>query len=96
MRLLFVGGFGCEQTAVPGGALAVNRTEFSDTITQKIKDPLFRYKPRDNGISKENTVIATALSQQPPLKRHSRALYSFYDAAAPIVTGGEFKQRHCV
>ena len=75
-----------------GGALAVNRTDFSDYITEKITS-----HPKITVISEEatefpeeNTIIATG-----PLTSDSFAdvIYnklgkalSFYDAAAPIVT----------
>ena len=75
-----------------GGALAVNRTEFSDFITEKL-----RSHPRIKVVEKEvtafperDTVIATG-----PLTSEAFAdvIYgklggalSFYDAAAPIVT----------
>lgn len=82
-----------DNTAVPaGGALAVNREQFSDYITGKI-----RSHPNITLISEEvtvfpekNTVIATG-----PLTSDSFAVaikercgdsLSFYDAAAPIVT----------
>lgn len=82
-----------EQTAVPaGGALAVNRTEFSDTITQKIKsNPLISVINQEiTEFPKENTVIATGPLTTAPLsnaiaERCGNQL-SFYDAAAPIVT----------
>ena len=81
------------ETAVEaGGALAVNRTEFSDYITTKI-----RSHPRITVVEREvtefperNTVIATGPLTSDAFAdtiygRLGRAL-SFYDAAAPIVT----------
>ncbi len=75
-----------------GGALAVNRTEFSDYITAKI-----RSHPRITVVEREvtefperNTVIATGpLTSDAFAKVISDRLgeaLSFYDAAAPIVT----------
>lgn len=82
-----------EHTSVPaGGALAVNRTDFSDYITEKIKS-----RPEIEVVSEEvtvfpdkNTVIATGpltsdLMAQAIRERCGEYL-SFYDAAAPIVT----------
>ena len=81
------------KTAVEaGGALAVNRTEFSDYITEKI-----RSHPRITVVEREitefperDTVIATGPLTSDAFAdtiygRLGRAL-SFYDAAAPIVT----------
>ena len=82
-----------EKTAVPaGGALAVDRTAFSDEITRMIKS-----HPNITVISdevtefpEENAVIATGplTSEALSLKIRERCggLLSFYDAAAPIVT----------
>ncbi|MBR5087877.1 MAG: methylenetetrahydrofolate--tRNA-(uracil(54)-C(5))-methyltransferase (FADH(2)-oxidizing) TrmFO, partial [Ruminiclostridium sp.] len=75
-----------------GGALAVNRTDFSDYITDKIRShPLIEVTEREvTEFPAENTVIATG-----PLTSEAFAdvIYSrlggalsFYDAAAPIVT----------
>ncbi len=75
-----------------GGALAVNRTDFSDYITDKIRShPRITVNEREvTEFPAENTVIATG-----PLTSESFAdvIYeklgkalSFYDAAAPIVT----------
>lgn len=82
-----------EATAVEaGGALAVNRTDFSDYITEKI-----RSHPNITVISEEmtrfpekNTVIATGpLTSEPfaaAIEEKLGASLRFYDAAAPIVT----------
>jgi len=75
-----------------GGALAVNRTDFSDYITGKLRShPNITVEEREITVFPEkNTVIATG-----PLTSDSFAdvIYgklgkalSFYDAAAPIVT----------
>lgn len=75
-----------------GGALAVNRTDFSDYITEKISS-----HPNINVISEEvtefpeeNTIIATGpltsdVFAEVIYNKLGKAL-SFYDAAAPIVT----------
>ena len=75
-----------------GGALAVNRTDFSDYVTEKIRShPLISVKESEiTEFPDKNTVIATG-----PLTSEAFAetIYgrlggalSFYDAAAPIVT----------
>ena len=75
-----------------GGALAVNRENFSDYITQKIKN-----HPMINVINREQTeipsgivIIATGpLTQGDFAKSLSKITgdyLSFYDAAAPIIT----------
>ena len=81
------------KTAVPaGGALAVNRTDFSDYITEKI-----RSNPAIEVIAKEvtefpekNTIIATGTLTSDSFAEVIRSKcgkqLSFYDAAAPIVS----------
>ncbi len=75
-----------------GGALAVNRTDFSDYITEKIRNhpKITVIEGEVTEFPTENTIIATG-----PLTSDSFAdvIYtklgkalSFYDAAAPIVT----------
>lgn len=75
-----------------GGALAVNREEFSDYITEKIKS-----HPNIEVISDEvtvfpdrNTIIATGPltsdSFADTIRRKCGDSLSFYDAAAPIIT----------
>lgn len=75
-----------------GGALAVNRTDFSDYITEKIRNhpKITVVEEEVVDFPDENTIIATG-----PLTSDSFAdvIYtrlgkalSFYDAAAPIVT----------
>ena len=75
-----------------GGALAVNRTEFSDYITAKIKNhPNITVETTEiTDFPDENTVVATGPLTSDGLasviyERLGGAL-SFYDAAAPIVT----------
>lgn len=82
-----------EATSVEaGGALAVNRTDFSDYITEKI-----RSHPNITVISEEitrfperNTIIATGPLTSDPfaaaIEEKLGASLRFYDAAAPIVT----------
>ena len=82
-----------DNTAVPaGGALAVNRQQFSDYITEKISA-----HPNITLISEEitvfpekNTVIATGPltsdGMAAAIKGRCGDTLSFYDAAAPIVT----------
>ena len=82
-----------DNTAVPaGGALAVNREQFSDYITGKIRSHpnITLISEEVTGFPEKNTVIATG-----PLTSDSFAMaikercgdsLSFYDAAAPIVT----------
>ena len=82
-----------DRTSVPaGGALAVNREQFSDHITDKI-----RSHPNITLISEEvtkfpekNTVIATGPltsdGMAAAIKERCGDSLSFFDAAAPIVT----------
>lgn len=82
-----------EKTAVPaGGALAVNRTAFSDEVTR-----IVRSNPNITVISEEvtefpeeNAIIATGPLTSDALANKIRErcgdYLSFYDAAAPIVT----------
>ncbi len=82
-----------EATAVEaGGALAVNRTDFSDYITAKIRShPHITVVEREvTAFPEKNTVIATGPLTSEPFadviyEKLGKAL-SFYDAAAPIVT----------
>ena len=85
-----------DQTRVPaGGALAVNRTEFSDYITQKIRShPLISFHEEEvetldlkDGI----TIVATGPLTSDALASSIAKLVqvdrlSFFDAAAPIVS----------
>ena len=82
-----------EATAVEaGGALAVNRTDFSDYITAKIRShPHITVVEQEvTEFPEKNTVIATGPLTSEPFadviyEKLGKAL-SFYDAAAPIVT----------
>ncbi|MFZ4355430.1 FAD-dependent oxidoreductase, partial [Enterococcus gallinarum] len=80
-----------DQTAVPaGGALAVDRDSFSETITEKIKiHPLITIKNEEiTDIPEGIVIIATgpltseSLSQKIQEFNGSEGFY-FYDAAAP-------------
>ncbi|MGN0607989.1 MAG: methylenetetrahydrofolate--tRNA-(uracil(54)-C(5))-methyltransferase (FADH(2)-oxidizing) TrmFO [Oscillospiraceae bacterium] len=82
-----------EETAVPaGGALAVDRTLFSDTVTEKIKSHpnITIHSEEVTEIPDGNVIIATGpltsggLAES--ISRLSGGYLSFYDAAAPIVT----------
>ena len=82
-----------DQTAVPaGGALAVDRDSFSETITEKIKShPLITIKNEEiTDIPGGIVIIATgpltseSLSQKIQEFNGSEGFY-FYDAAAPII-----------
>lgn len=82
-----------DKTAVPaGGALAVNRTEFSDEVTRIVKSyPNIRIIEGEvTEFPKENAVICTGPLTSDALAEKLRAVcgegLSFYDAAAPIVT----------
>ena len=82
-----------EKTAVEaGGALAVNRTDFSDFITEKLRSHpnITVHECEITDFPERNTVIATGPLTSEPFaeviyNRLGKAL-SFYDAAAPIVT----------
>lgn len=82
-----------DNTAVPaGGALAVNREQFSDYITKKINaHPNITLISEEVGsFPEKNTVIATGpLTSEvmaAAIKEKCGDTLSFYDAAAPIVT----------
>ena len=75
-----------------GGALAVDRTAFSDMVTSKIKNhPLIDFKSVElTELPAENAVIATGPLTTPRLFEKITALTGsenlyFFDAAAPIV-----------
>ena len=77
-----------------GGALAVDRVQFSDYITQKIKDePLIEVVEREcDGLPDDGiTVIATGPLTSDAMARYLASItggnsLSFFDAAAPIVS----------
>jgi len=77
-----------------GGALAVDRVQFSDYITQKIKDePLIEVVEREcDGLPDDGiTVIATGPLTSDAMARYIASItggnsLSFFDAAAPIVS----------
>lgn len=81
------------ETAVPaGGALAVDRTLFSDLVTEKIHShPNIEIRsgevteiPEGNVIIASGPLTSDALAES--IKKISGGYLSFYDAAAPIVT----------
>ncbi|WP_347082478.1 FADH(2)-oxidizing methylenetetrahydrofolate--tRNA-(uracil(54)-C(5))-methyltransferase TrmFO [Enterococcus mundtii] len=82
-----------DETAVPaGGALAVDRDSFSETITRKVKEhPLVTVVNEEiTEIPEGITVIATGPLTSHPLAESIKAFngsdgFYFYDAAAPIV-----------
>jgi len=82
-----------EKTAVPaGGALAVNRTEFSDEVTRIVKSfpNITVIEGEVTELPSENAVICTGPLTSDALAEKIRELcgegLSFFDAAAPIVT----------
>lgn len=81
-----------ENSVEAGGALAVDRTKFSDSVTQKIKThPLIEVVDGEvTEIPKGITIIATGPLTSGAMAENIKALcgegLSFYDAAAPIVT----------
>ncbi len=82
-----------DKTAVPaGGALAVNRTEFSDEITRIVRGfPNIRVIIGEvTELPKGNAVVCTGPLTSDALAEKIRQVcgegLSFYDAAAPIVT----------
>ena len=82
-----------DETAVPaGGALAVDRDSFSETITRKVKEhPLVTVINEEiTEIPEGITIIATGPLTSHPLAESIKAFngsdgFYFYDAAAPIV-----------
>jgi len=82
-----------EKTAVPaGGALAVNRTEFSDEVTRIVKSfpNITVIEGEVTELPSANAVICTGPLTSDALAEKIRELcgegLSFFDAAAPIVT----------
>ncbi len=81
-----------EECAVPAGsALAVDRKQFSQKVTERIRSsPLIKIKTQAaDGIGDGITVIATGPLTLPPLDRVISDLFGslhFYDAEAPIVS----------
>lgn len=82
-----------EKTAVPaGGALAVNRTEFSDEVTRLVRafPNITVIEGEVTELPTKNAVICTGPLTSDALAEKIRRLcgegLSFYDAAAPIVT----------
>ncbi len=82
-----------EKTAVPaGGALAVNRTEFSDEVTRLVRGypNITVVEGEVTELPTENAVICTGPLTSDALAEKIREVcgegLSFFDAAAPIVT----------
>lgn len=82
-----------DKTAVPaGGALAVNRTEFSDEVTRIVKshpnitviDGEVTDFPEENAIICTGPLTSDSLADK--IREKCGDYLSFYDAAAPIVT----------
>ncbi len=81
-----------ENAVEAGGALAVDREKFSDTVTEKIKsNPLIRVEEKEiKEIPEGYVIIATGpltsggLAES--IQKKCGNYLSFYDAAAPIVT----------
>lgn len=75
-----------------GGALAVDRTKFSDLVTEKIKShPLIKVISEEvNAVPEGNVIIATGPltsgSLAESISEKCGSYLSFFDAAAPIVT----------
>ena len=94
-----------ERTKVPaGGALAVDRDEFSRLVTEKIEaHPLIEIRREEIfNLPAENdsiTVVATGPLTAEPLSEKIQALcggaLSFFDAAAPIVTRESLDMDKC-
>lgn len=105
MRLLGSVCMECaEKCAVPaGGALAVDRDEFSALVTEKIEShPLIRVIHEEaTEIPDGNVIVAAGPLASEALSESIRTLcgsgLSFYDAAAPIVTaeGIDMKSAFC-
>ncbi|HCO72552.1 MAG TPA: methylenetetrahydrofolate--tRNA-(uracil(54)-C(5))-methyltransferase (FADH(2)-oxidizing) TrmFO, partial [Enterococcus sp.] len=82
-----------DKTAVPaGGALAVDRDDFSELVTKRVKEhPLVTVIEEEiTEIPEGITVIATGPLTSEPLSKAIQAFngsegFYFYDAAAPIV-----------
>ncbi len=82
-----------ERTAVPaGGALAVDRTAFSDEVTRIVRShpnitvisEEVREFPRENAVIATGPLTSDALAEK--IRERCGNYLSFYDAAAPIVT----------
>lgn len=90
------------KSAVPaGGALAVDREEFSRLATQAVENhPLITVRREEAArIPEGPVVVATGPLTSEPLAREIQALcggsLSFFDAAAPIVTRESLDMEHC-
>lgn len=91
-----------QKSAVPaGGALAVDREEFSRLATQAIeKEPLITVVRQEvTELPEGPVIVATGPLTAEPLAEKLRELcggsLSFFDAAAPIVTRESLDMEHC-
>ena len=91
-----------EQCAVPaGGALAVDRDQFSRLVTQAIEDePRIALRREEvTELPEGPAIVATGPLTSEPLAEKILALcggaLSFFDAAAPIVTRESLDMDHC-
>ncbi|MGI6254033.1 MAG: methylenetetrahydrofolate--tRNA-(uracil(54)-C(5))-methyltransferase (FADH(2)-oxidizing) TrmFO [Acutalibacter sp.] len=91
-----------QKSAVPaGGALAVDREEFSRLATQAIEEePLITVVRQEvTELPEGPVVVATGPLTAEPLSGHLQELcggsLSFFDAAAPIVTRESLDMEHC-
>ena len=91
-----------KKTAVPaGGALAVDREEFSRLVTQSIQgEPRITVVREEAvGIPEGPVIVATGPLTSEALSRKIQDLcgggLSFFDAAAPIVTRESLDMEHC-
>lgn len=91
-----------EKSAVPaGGALAVDRDQFSCLVTQAIEEePLITLRREEvTDLPAGPAIVATGPLTSEPLAEEILALcggaLSFFDAAAPIVTRESLDMDHC-
>ena len=91
-----------EQCAVPaGGALAVDRDQFSRLVTQAIEDEprIALWREEVTELPAGPVIVATGPLTSEPLAEKILALcggaLSFFDAAAPIVTRESLDMDHC-
>jgi methylenetetrahydrofolate--tRNA-(uracil-5-)-methyltransferase len=84
-----------DETKIPaGGALAVDRNRFAETVTKRIKShPLIKTTAREvTEIPEGRVIIATGpltsdkLAEKLSMMFPDEKMLSFFDAAAPIVT----------
>lgn len=93
-----------DATQVPaGGALAVNRTEFAEMITQTLKShPLFSFEIKESGLpdtDSEQIIVATGPLTSDKMAQDLQNLTQqdslhFFDAIAPIVYTESIDMKH--